>query len=170
MTKPIAWMDGTQEVGQPVLSFYCPRRTEKRSYAWWQMLIAAFIFVFSLASAIQFVVLSWRAGLLKIAAEQLSPEWEPVAEPMAKSMIANGFSSLAAYSDLCPDLGGAPKFRSLRLYYRALEMMDTVIKAVSPQNLGWTNREMALCTRVAAVMLSHRLEQTQALSAAARSF
>jgi hypothetical protein len=134
------------------------------------MLIAALIFVISLASAIQFAVLSWRAGLLKIAAEQLSPEWEPVAEPIAKSIIYNGFSSLTAYSDLCPDLGGAPRFRSLRLYYRALELMDAIVSAVSPQNLGWAKREMALCTRCAAVMLSHRLEQTQALSAAARSF
>jgi hypothetical protein len=134
------------------------------------MLIAAFIFVISLASAIQFVVLSWRAGLLKIASEQLSPEWEPLAEPMAKSLISKGFSSIAAYSDLCPDLGGAPKFRSLRLYYRALEAIDTIVKAVAPQNMSWTSREMALCTRCAAVMLSHRMEQTQALSAAARSF
>jgi hypothetical protein len=134
------------------------------------MLIAAFIFVISLASAIQFVVLSWRAGLLKIASEQLSPEWEPLAEPMAKSLISNGFSSIAAYSELCPDLGGAPKFRSLRLYYRGLQLIDTIVNAVAPQNPGWTSREMALCTRCAAVMLSHRMEQTQALSAAARSF
>lgn len=134
------------------------------------MLIAALIFVISLASAIQFVVLSWRAGLLKIAGEQLSPEWEPVAEPMAKSIISNGFSSLTAYTDICPDLGGAPKFRSLRLYYQALEVVNTIVNAVAPQNTGWMNQEMALCTRCAAVMLSHRLEQTQALSAAARSF
>jgi hypothetical protein len=136
------------------------------------MLIAAFIFVLSLASALQFAVLSWRAGLLKIASEQLSPEWEPIAEPMAKSIVSNGFSSIAAYTRLCPDLGGgtAPKLRSLGLYYRLLEVMDTITKAVAPQNLGWTSKEMALCARCAAVMLSHRLETSQALSAAARSF
>lgn len=136
------------------------------------MLIAAFIFVISLASAVQFVVLSWRAGLLKAAAEAVSPEWEPVAEGLAKSMIAQGFSNIAAYSELCPDLdsGAGPKFRTLRLYYRTLEMMDRIAKAVAPGNAGWTSREMALCTQCAAVMLSHRLEQNHALAVAARSF
>jgi hypothetical protein len=136
------------------------------------MLVAAFIFVISLATAIQFVVLSWRAALLKVAAEPLSAEWEPIAGQLAKSFVSKGFASMAAYTKLCPDLDGAsaPKLRSLRLYYRALEMMDSITKAVAPQNLGWTSREMALCTRCAAVMLSHRMEQNHALAAAARSF
>jgi hypothetical protein len=136
------------------------------------MLIAAFIFVISLAAMLQFVVLSWRAALLKVAAEPLSAEWEPLAGQLAKTFVSNGFASMAAYSKLCPDLDSSsgPKLSSLRLYYRALEGVKTVLNAIAPQNAEWTNREMALCTRCAAVMLSHRMEQNHALAAAARSF
>jgi hypothetical protein len=136
------------------------------------MLIAAFIFVISLAAVIQFAALSWRAALLTTASEPLPAEWEAIAEPMAKSFVSNQFLNITAYSKLCPDLGGgqAPKFRSLRLYYHCLQLLDGVRGVIGRQNVSWTAREMALCTRCAAVMLSQHLERTQALSAAARSF
>jgi hypothetical protein len=136
------------------------------------MLVAALIFVISLAAVIQFAVLSWRAALLKAAAEPLPAEWEPAAGSMAKSFISNGFANITAYSKLCPDLGGAPgpRFRSLRIYYRFLQLLEGFNKAIARQNVAWTAREMALCTRCATVMLSQQMERTQALSAAARSF
>jgi hypothetical protein len=136
------------------------------------MIIASLIFVISLAAVVQFTVLSWRAGVLKLASEALPAEWEAAANGASNSLIPNGFRSMAAYSQLYPELGrglGA-NFRSLRLYYGLVELAGRVCKSLSLGNLDWTNREMALCTRCAAVMLSHRLEATQALSAAARSF
>jgi hypothetical protein len=136
------------------------------------MLIAALIFVISLATALQFLVLSWRAVVLKTASEPLPVGWEPVAGSMAKSFISNGFSSLAAYSDLCPDFNGGagPKVRALRLYYQVLQVCQRIGNLVAPNAALWPAREMALCTRCAAVMLSHRMERNQALSAAAGSF
>jgi hypothetical protein len=136
------------------------------------MLIAALIFVISLATMLQFVVLSWRAAVLKVASEPLSAEWEPVAGPLAKSFISKGFSSLTAYSQLCPDLEGGvgPRVRTLRLYYRFLELCGRIGSVVAPNTGLWSAREMALCTRCAAVMLSRRLEHNQALLASARSF
>jgi hypothetical protein len=136
------------------------------------MIIAALIFVISLAAVIQFTVLSWRAGVLKLASEPLSAAWESAASGSRNSFISNGFRSIAAYSQLCPELGRGlgTNFRSLRMYYRLVELLDAAGKALSLKNLDWTNREMALCTRCATVMLSHRLEGTQALSASARSF
>jgi hypothetical protein len=135
------------------------------------MIIASLIFVISLAAVVQFTVLSWRAGVLKLASEALAPEWEAAASGAPNSFIPKGFRSITAYSQLCPELGGwGMSFRSLQLYYRLVELVDSLAKACSFKNLDWTNREMALCTRCAAVMLSHRLEGSQALSAAARSF
>src|SRR5690348_4423857 len=84
--------------------FYCSRRPKTRTYPWCNMLIAALIFVISLATALQFIVLSWRAAVLKVASEPLSAEWAPVAGPLAKSFVSEGFSGLAAYSELCPNL------------------------------------------------------------------
>ena len=136
------------------------------------MLIAALIFVISLATVIQFAVLSWRAGLLRAASESLSPQWESIADSVAKSLIPASFLDIAAYGKLCPDLGAGsvPKFRGLKLYYSFLQVVEKFSRAFMPQNLGWTAREMALCTRCAAVMLSHQLERNQALTAATRSF
>ena len=136
------------------------------------MLIAAFIFVISLATALQFIVLSWRAAVLKVASEPLSPEWEPLAQPMAKSLVSKGFASLAAYSELCPEMqhGAGPKVRTLRLYYHFLQLMQRVSGLIAPTSGAWIPREMALCTRCAAVMLSQRMEHNQALALAARSF
>ncbi|HTU36186.1 MAG TPA: hypothetical protein VMF66_20475 [Candidatus Acidoferrum sp.] len=136
------------------------------------MLIAALIFVISMATALQFVVLSWRAAVLKVASEPLSADWEPLAGTLAKAFVSKGFSSLAAYSDLCPDFksGAGPKVGTLRLYYQVLQLCQRVGNLITPNAALWTAREMALCTRCAAVMLSHRMEQNHALSAAARSF
>jgi hypothetical protein len=136
------------------------------------MFTAALIFVISLAATLQFIVLSWRAALLKVASEPLSAEWEPLAGSLAKSFVSNGFSSLAAYSELCPDLDheAGPKMRTLRAYYRVLQFIERVGKLVVPDSAAWVPREMALCTRCAAVMLSHRMESNHTLSAAARSF
>ena len=136
------------------------------------MLMAALIFVISLAAVIQFAALSWRAALLKVAAGPLPAEWEPAADSMAKSFISSGFSNITAYSKLCPNLGmgAGPKLRSLRIYYRFLQLFEGFNRVITRQNVSWTGREMALCTRCATVMLSQQLLRTQELSAAARSF
>lgn len=132
------------------------------------MLIAALIFVISLAAVIQFAALSWRAALRKTAGEPLPAGWEALPESSTNSFVASGFQNITAYSKLCPDLGGqTPKFRALRVYYGFLQLFGGLTQSFSS---GWAGREMALCTRCAAVMLSRQLERTQALSAAARSF
>jgi len=136
------------------------------------MLIAALIFVISLATVVQFAVFSWRAGLLRAASEPISAQFESIADCAAKSLISDEFMNITAYGKLCPDIGAGsvPKFRSLRLYYGLLQAVTKVSRSFMPENLAWTTREMALCTRCAAVMLSHQLDRNQTLSAAARSF
>jgi hypothetical protein len=151
--------------------FYCVWQSWKRDYERPKMLIAALIFVISIATVIQFAVLSWRAGLLRVASDKVAAEWEPLTQSGAKSVISNDFIDITAYSKLCPDLGAgsAPHFRSLRLYYRFLQLLERFAPKLIPQALSWADREMALCTRCAAVMLSRHLERTHALSVAARS-
>ncbi|HUJ31022.1 MAG TPA: hypothetical protein VLY23_07050 [Candidatus Acidoferrum sp.] len=137
------------------------------------MLIAAFIFVMSMAAVIQFAALSWRAGLLRVASEPLAEEWEAIAASSSKSLISQGFTRLAAYNKLCPDVatGSAPKLVAVRLYHQLLRAAQACCEATAPSmNLDWTSREMALCTRYAAVTLSHRLERNQALLASVRAF
>jgi hypothetical protein len=137
------------------------------------MLIAAFIFVMSMAAVIQFAVLSWRAGLIRVASEPLAAEWQALAASTAKSMISDGFVNITAYSKLCPDIeaGSVPKLWSVRAYYRGLQLLGSLGEAIEPlRNIQWASREMALCTQYATVTLAQRLERNQAQLAAVRSF
>jgi hypothetical protein len=121
------------------------------------MLIAAFIFAISMGVMIQFVALTWRAGLLTMAAQQPA---------LGIDMKIHDFRDVIAYRQLSPDLGlgPAPKLRAVGLYYRALEFLS------AGDGGGWVNREMALCTRYATVVLSQRMAGNQALAAEMRAF
>lgn len=121
------------------------------------MLIAAFICAISLGVMLQFLTLTWRAGLVSIAAQEAVPGIE---------LKINDFRDVTLYQNLSPDLGfgPAPKMRAVRLYYRVLEFLS------GGETAGWARREMALCTRYATVVISHRLASNQALAAEMRSF
>lgn len=123
------------------------------------MLIAAFIFVTSLAVVVQFSLLSWHAGLIRVAQPAAT------ASGAVKPFISEGFANIAAYGKLCPDFGDGSflKLPSVRLYYRILQVVTDLTQA------RWATREMTLCTRYAAVMLSHRLERNQLALAAVRA-
>jgi hypothetical protein len=130
------------------------------------MFMAALIFVMSMAVVIQFSVLSWRAALIRAAAEALPFERERAAGSALNSLFSQGFASISAYSRLSPDFadGSYLKLRSVSMYYRGLEFL---------KNLGqsaWAADEMKLCTRYAAVMLSQHLERNQATLASLQSF
>lgn len=121
------------------------------------MLIAAFIFVISLGAMIQFVVLTWRAGLVQTASQETASSIE---------LKINDFRDVAAFQKLSPNLGGgsAPKLRAVSLYYRMLQFLEPA------RHAGWASREMALCTRYATVVLSQQLASNQAFAAEMRSF
>jgi hypothetical protein len=130
------------------------------------MLIAALIFVMSSAVIIQFGLLSWRSALIRVASEALPAAREASVIAVAKPLISEEFANITAYGKLCPDFadGSYLKLRSVRLYYRGLQLLRSL------SEMAWTAREMTLCTRYAAVMLSHRLERNQAMLASVRSF
>jgi len=121
------------------------------------MVIAAFIFAISLGAMIQFVVLTWRSGLLGVAAQ---------APAAGIELKIQDFRDVAAYRQLAPDLGfgTAPKMRAVGAYYRLLNYFS------GGKPSAWASREMALCTRYATVVLSQRMAINHALAAEMRSF
>jgi len=129
------------------------------------MLAASLIFVISLATMIQFAAFTWHAGLLRVASE--APEGAP-----DNSLQVNDFRSMAAYQQMCPELAGgsARKLRSVRLYYQFLQFLNSLSGSLLPAESGWTQREMALCTRYATAVLSQRMERNLAHMAEVRSF
>jgi hypothetical protein len=137
------------------------------------MLIAAFILVITVAALVQFAAFTWRAGLLQTASEPLPNEAESYLA--SRNLLkANNFSDISALEGLCLEVGAdtGASLRSVRLYYRFLQFLSSlgssVIEASTPT--GWTNREMALCTRYATVVLSQRIERNYALATEIRSY
>lgn len=122
------------------------------------MLIAAFIFVISAAAAVQFAVMSWRGELTRVALQGAVPS-------TANLLTTNEFPDVSAYQNLCPELSAnsSPNLRSVSLYY-------SLLQAAKSFSESWANREMALCTRYATVVLAERMERNQAFLAQVRSY
>lgn len=123
-----------------------------------KMLVAAFILVISVAALVQFAAFTWRAGLLRVAAQDTCNRLE-----------SKDFNDVSAYQRLCPETGSGtgPNLRSVRLYHTFLQFLSDVTGA---SQQGWAQREMALCTQYTTVVLSQRMQRNQALAAEARSF
>jgi hypothetical protein len=138
-----------------------------------KMLIAAFILVISVAALVQFAVFSWRAGLLRVASEPL-PIQSNAGDYTYNLLKSKDFEGILACQELCAEIGADPgkNLRSVRLYYRFLQFLSglgsSIIEATTPN--GWMQREVALCTRYATVVLSQRMERNQALAAEVRSY
>jgi hypothetical protein len=139
------------------------------------MLVAAFMFVISVAAMVQFAVFTWRAGLLRIAAEQLPGESAFIADASGNLLNQEDFADASTIQEICPDLSvatAAPNLTPVRLYHSFLSALKAVGEMVMPAGeLGlWTDREMALCTRYSNVVLSRRLMQNQRAADQMRSF
>ncbi len=136
------------------------------------MLIAAFILVISSAATVQFIIFSWRAELLRTVSEpQMSPEGASL-ETYPKLLSSSSFREVATvYRELCPDLGGPTQnLRAVSIYYAAMRHLGRLANAIVPAGgAAWAEREMALCTQYATVMLSQRLERNMVLVQEARS-
>jgi hypothetical protein len=133
------------------------------------MLVAAFMLVISVAAMVQFAVFTWRAGLLRVAAEPLP------GEAGDNLLNQNDFEDASTIQEICPALSASsvPNLRPVRLYHSVLSALQTVGSFVVPTSsewLGWTEREMALCTRYSNVVLSRRLQQNQRAAAMMRSY
>ena len=140
-----------------VRSFYCARRPMTANWVRSNMLIAAFILVISTAAMVQFAVFSWRSGLLRIASEPIADQADASNEAPRNLLTGKDFKEVLARQDLCPNLetGSAPSLRPVRIYYSALRLLNglgnLIVSPGAPGIGGWTQREMALCTRYAAV-------------------
>ena len=140
------------------------------------MFISAFILVICFAAMVQFAVFSWRAGLLRtIATEPAGEQAEMTAAISHNIMNGKDFADISSLQGLCPDLKKASgSLRSVRVYYSFLKLMNRLGDAIVAPGAegfgGWTNREMALCTRYTAAVLSQRLRSNQELAAEVRSY
>ena len=135
-------------------------------------MLAALIFVISVAAAIQFGVFSWRAGLLSFTSEPLSEAMKPVTQFIADPQNPKDFHVFALLQELCPELHPSERRElwTVRLYYRTVSYLGSKLGAAAPAWRAWSHREMVACTRYVAVLMDQRLQRNLSCLAEIRSF
>jgi len=138
------------------------------------MFISAFIFVISLAAVVQFLIQSWRSGLMRVATSTYAVQADnPAASTYRKILETEDFNEVISYQKVCQDLrvSGSQSLSGVELYYSVLSGIRTLGAWIGFQAASaWSVREMALCTRYAAVVMIQRLERNQFLAAEVRSY
>jgi hypothetical protein len=139
------------------------------------MLTAAFILVFSVAALIQFAVFSWRAGLMRVASQPLASQAGSDAAISDNSLNQNDFADVSSVQEICPALSATSgvNLTLVRAYHSLMSGLNSVAATILPSSdewMGWTQREMALCTRYSNVVLSQRLQRNQRTADEVRSY
>jgi hypothetical protein len=133
-------------------------------------MFAAMLFAISIVALSQFALYYWRAVLAGVAAQPVSERVLAAARVENGRLAPEHFETLAELHDLTPDLrpnrGG---LGLVRLYYRFVEGLDTILGKHVPMLAGWCERERVICARYAAVQVGRRLQANLDLAASLRS-
>jgi hypothetical protein len=136
-----------------------------------ETMIAALIAAFAMVALLQFSLSWWRAAMADATSRPFSERMKAVAAHCGLSMESEDFDALRGLLESCPELDGQGQgIRRVQLYYRALSWLRMLSARALPALADWASKEMALCSRYAAVMVDQRLARTQALMAELRSF
>jgi hypothetical protein len=128
-------------------------------------MVAAIIFVVSVAAFAQFGLYYWRATISGVAANAISERIRVAAGITHDGIRAQDFRNILILKDLSPDLRGANGgFATIRAYYSIVENLGRIAPAMA----SWANAEMTTCARYAAVVMDQHLERNMACAAQAR--
>ena len=133
-------------------------------------MIAALIFVISVAALLQFGLYAWRAAFLSVAAREVSAETR-LAMGAAAAAVDNGdLEGATRWLDVSPNLAGEDRrLWTVKLYYVALRAVAGLSRLATPAS-EWSHREMVACARYAAVVVEERMQRNRLVVAEMRSF
>jgi hypothetical protein len=127
-------------------------------------MIAALIFVISVATLLQFFVLHCRAILAHSCAIELSDRVRDLTGITNQHVAAGEFYRLLQLVRLCPERGDDRKeIRVVRAYYAFLAILRRATHAVLPTIAAWTESEQRGCSYFAAVALDRRISYSRDL-------
>ena len=128
-------------------------------------MIAAIIFMVSVAAFAQFGLYYWRATISGIAAQTISERIRVAAGITHAGIGAQDFRNILILKDLSPQLRGPNgNFTAVRFYFAAVEKLGRIVPAMA----NWANTEMATCSRYVAVRMDQHLERNLACAAQVR--
>jgi hypothetical protein len=130
----------------------------------------AMLFAISIVALSQFAVYYWRAVLAAVAGQPVSEHILEAARVSNGKVTGQDFETLAGLYALTPDLRpGQNRLRLVRLYYRMVDAIGEAAGRRMPAIAAWSEAELAVCARYAAVQIDRRLQANLELAAALRS-
>ena len=130
-------------------------------------MIAALILSVSIVALCRFGLYYWRALLAGVAAQPVFDGILEAARVENGHVTGGDFAMLAGLHDLTPGRGG---LGFVRLYYRIVDGIGAVVGRYMPVVAGWSERELAICARYAAVHIDSRRQANLELAASACSY
>jgi len=122
-------------------------------------MIAALIFVFSVAALVRFGLAQWRSLWQTIACQPLSPSLRAVTGIAADSIGPEDFDIFAKFFNESDQSAGERHtwLNEVRLYYHCLRTLRNFSAKTLPPLQKWTDSELVLCSRYAGAILDRRL-------------
>jgi len=133
-------------------------------------MFSAMLLTISIAALSQFALYYWRAVLAGVAAQPVSDRVLIAAQVENGRFTPEDFQTLAGLHKLTPDLDlNSSGLGLVRLYYWVIEGLDAFLGKKIPAFAVWSERELVICARYAAVQVDRRLQANLDLAAALRS-
>jgi hypothetical protein len=133
-------------------------------------MFAAMLFAISIVALSQFGVYYWRAMLAGAAAQPVSDRILAAAGVRNGKLTGEDFRALLGLHDLTPELrSGGKNLALVRAYYALVEGIASLAGRSMPAVAAWSERELAVCARYAAVQIDRRLQANLELAASLRS-
>ncbi len=132
-------------------------------------MFAAMLFAISIVALSQFAAYYWRAMLAGVAAQPVSDRIL-AAVGVQGQLTGQDFRALLGLHDLTPELRSGGKGLGLvRRYYALVDGLALLLGHSMPAVAAWSERELAVCARYAAVQIDRRLQINLELAASMRS-
>jgi hypothetical protein len=120
-------------------------------------MMAAIIFVFSVAALMQFFVSYCRSLIAASARKALSSDVQDVIG-IRRSASGEDFERVMQYLQLCPDRREDRNgIKAIGAYFRLLGAVGTIMGKLLPSLRVWTESERSQCVYFAAVTLDSRI-------------
>jgi hypothetical protein len=134
-------------------------------------MIAALIFVMSLAALAQFAISQWRSIWITIAAQPLSESLENATGIANEAIGAEHFDLLVRASNQLEKSAGEGSLwlKEVGIYYRGLRACQKLSGNALPTVTKWADRELAQCAKFAAALLDRRMNNSLVYSASVQN-
>jgi hypothetical protein len=128
------------------------------------------LFAISIVALTQFAAYYWRAMLAGAAAQPVSERVLAAAGVQNGQVTGQDFPAFVGLHSLTPELrAGGSSLGLVRAYYRLVDGISSLVGSSLPAVGAWSERELAVCARYAAVQIDRRLQANLELAASLRS-